>query len=173
MMHSPALDRFLEEWAAPGKLAQYGGPRAVRSRALEALGPLSAARADNSRRQLGIAFSDVVLSDVIDKNGALRTVGLATRLASASVVSRAEIELAMNADVPTCPHTGDPLVRGRDELTFVGVLLRKQIGSLNKHQTQTSFVERSLRLALAPGDFSATPFSERLRHAMTAVAAKS
>lgn len=169
---SPALDRFLEEWAAPGKLAEYGGPNAVRARVLETLRPLSAARAENFRRQLGISFSDLHLPDVIGKDGALRIIGLVARLASASTAERTEIEAAMSADAPMCPHTGVALARGRDALALVGVLLRKQIGTLNMHQTRTDFVERSLRLALAPGDFNSAPFSERLRDAMTAVIAR-
>ena len=172
IVSSPALDRFLDEWAASSKLHKYGGSQTVRTRLIEALRPLAAVRAENSRRQLGISFDELDVSDVTEKDGTLRVVSLAARLASASTVDRSVIEAAMKAAVPQCPHTGLPLTRGRDAMALIGVLLRTQIGTLNKHQTQAGFVERSMRLALAPADFSGTPFAARLDAALAAVAVK-
>jgi hypothetical protein len=167
LVESQALTRMLGEWASEGKLAEFGGVEAVRRWARESTGPLTVLRAINARDGLGIPFDRIEMQDLFDKRtGKLRTASLIGKLAELSQVSHAELQEKLDGERPICPQTSRPLSRGRDLLAVISALLRQLIGSLSKQQTAGGLVERSLRLALRPGDLDETPFRGRYKAAM-------
>jgi hypothetical protein len=166
VLRSAALDRFLAEWSVAEKIDGYGGVDAVRRRLTEVLEPVSVLRYENARRGLGLDFDAIVLTDVLDKDGTLKLTNLIGRLAD-SASDRTMLTEAAAGDAPQCPHTGRKLTRGRDAIDVLTMLLRKKIASMAKQQVSAKFVEKSLRLAVSPGDLDGTPFMDRFLAALT------
>ncbi|HET7443160.1 MAG TPA: DUF4435 domain-containing protein [Solirubrobacterales bacterium] len=167
LVESQALTRVLDEWASEGKLARFGGVEAVRRQARESTGPLAVLRAINARDGLGIPFDGIEMQDLFDKkSGELRTASLIGKVAGLSKVSHAELQEMLDGAPLICPQTNRPLSRGRDLLAAISALLRRSIGSLSKQQTAGGLVEKSLRLAIRPGDLDGTPFRDRYDAAM-------
>jgi hypothetical protein len=170
LLNSPALERFLEVWSSESKLAAFGGTQVVLRYSTDAVMPLAALRAATARGAFHMSFDNVRVTDVATKDGTLKTASLLGRAMMASRESPEKLNEVLAESPPTCPHTGAPLVRGRDVMALVGILLRKQIGALNAHQAHGNFVERSITLAFGEGDFSGTPFAARLSSSLAAVA---
>jgi len=167
LVESEALTRVLEEWASKPKLERFGGIDAVRVLARESTGPLAILRAVNARESLGLPFDVIELQDLFEKKtGKLRIASLVGRFVERSQLDHAELEKALADQRPICPNTKKPLARGRDLIAVITILLRRLIGSLSKQQAGERFVERSLRLALRPGDLDDTPFRSRFDAAM-------
>lgn len=167
LFESKALDRFLGEWASTAKLDRYGGISKVRSSAREHAIPMSSLRSANAMQSMGLVFSRLDIADMTDKkDGVIRIQSIVGRLTEISSVPRRDIEEALKADVPVCPHTNRPLARGRDLMAMLTAMLRQLIANLSKQQVTDDFVERSLRLASSEGDFDATPFKIRFEAAI-------
>lgn len=167
LIESEALARFLEEWASEDKLRAIGGVEGVRAVLRERVIPLSSLRAANARENLGLPFDSIEVMDVLDKaSAAMRRPSLVGKFIAMGDWTHKELEEAMDTEPPSCPHTNEPLAKGRDLMSILSVLLRQMIGSLSKQEVQNRFVERSIRLAVRKGDLDGTPFKERLDSAV-------
>lgn len=165
MLESPALERFLDEWASAEKLAEFGGLSVVRATLEKALREVSVLRRENAAQGLGILFDEIDLRAVFEADGSVKELSLVGRVANASARGSDEIRTLMGKEPGACPHTGACLVRGKDAMEVLSVLLRKAIGSLSAQQVKGAFVEKSMRLTMLPGDFDDTPFVSRLADA--------
>lgn len=167
LIEAEPLARFLDEWATKDKLEETGGVEGVRAILRERVSPMSSLRSANAENHLGIPFDSIELVDVIDKkSGSISRASLVGKLAAKGEWTHKELEEAMEANPPMCPHTSEPLARGRDLMSVLSVLLRQLIGSLNQQQVKGRLVERSIRLAVRKGDFDGTAFKQRLDAAM-------
>jgi hypothetical protein len=166
IVESEALDRLLEEWASKGKLERVGGANGVRKLLNEKTRPLAILRAANGRDSLGLPFDDLPMMDLFEKSrGDLKMGSMIDRLSHGGV-SRDELKECLSGEEPLCRDTHRPLRRGRDLMALLAIMLRRMIGSLSQQQVRHDFVARTMRLALAPGDFENMPFDARLRDAL-------
>lgn len=173
LIESESLTRFLAEWASKRKLEKIGDTNDVRTLLRERATPMSALRSVNARDKIGIPIDSVELADIVDKKiGEIKIPSLIGRLVAGSSISHDQLKNALEDECPVCPHTSQPLARGRDLMGILTALLRHILGSLSKQQVAGGFVERSMRLAAQEGDFDGTPFKSRFEAALkTAVAA--
>lgn len=160
------LDRVVEAWGTRAKLKKLGGPASLRARVVECVAPLSSLRAANVVERWGVAFKDLRVVDLVNRDRLeLNVRSVATKLANASV-SRDELEARSEADPPICPSTGTPLTSGKDAAAATDAALRKLAGNLSHQQVKDGLVARSLRLAVGLGDLSDTGFAERFESAL-------
>jgi Protein of unknown function (DUF4435) len=166
IVESEALDRVLEEWASKRKLERLGGSSGVRTLLRERAQPLAVLRSASARENLGLCFSELPIQDIVEKSQArIKNASLVSRLAKAGP-RRDRLEGLLAEDEPECPDTHQPLRRGKDLMSLLATMFRQMIGSLSRQQVRGDFVERTMRLALAPGDFDNTPFNARFRYAL-------
>lgn len=162
------LDRVVEAWGTRAKLKKAGGPASLRTRVVRCVAPLSSLRAANVLERWGLAFKDLSVVDLVDRDCLeLNVRSVAAKLANASV-SRRELEARSAADFPICPATGMPLTSGRDAASATDAALRKLVGNLSHQQVKDGVVARSLRLAVGRGDLSGSGFAERFESALAA-----
>jgi hypothetical protein len=166
IVESNALDRVLEEWASKRKLERAGGADGVRKLLAERTQPLAILRAANARKNLGLPFDELPIPALVEKSQArIKEESLIGRLASARI-GRNDLEELLAQEEPKCLDTGRPLRRGKDLMALLAVMLRRMIGNLGHQQARDDFVERTMRLALASGDFEDKPFTGRFHSAL-------
>jgi hypothetical protein len=161
------LERFLDAWGSQQKVHSVGGAQGLRDRLRGALTPISALRAANAEHGWGLSFKALDLVALLDKKSLDLDLDRAVlRLAAGKPgVTTDMLRKASSLAGPTCPHTGRPLVRGKDLLAGLEVALRNVVASLKHAQVQGDFVGRTLRAMVGPGDLSAVPFHERFNGA--------
>jgi hypothetical protein len=163
LFFSPALERFLREWASTQKLADIGGVASLRARIVQALDLVSRLRRGNALRHGSLAFDKVDFREVIDRGTfELKEQGLLARLAAGSGITRPDVAALAEPVETVCRYTGLPMVRGGDCIAAVAVSLRRLIGNLSAQQADWHLVDKSLRLAAREGDFDTAPFVARL-----------
>lgn len=169
LFHSPALERFLLEWASDSKMQQLGGCEPLRSIITDALEPVSRLRRGNSLKRAGLSFDDLDLTAVFNKDDlALNQVGLVARLARVSNCTAPEIErLLTESPIPVCADTGARLVRGKDCLAVLSVALRRLIANCSSHEATPQLLERALRLAVKTAKGVGGDFVSRFDLALT------
>jgi Protein of unknown function (DUF4435) len=161
-----ALPRLISEMASADKLRASGGTGGVIDRAWEAMaavGTLRRANADQAwglnfdgceiRRHIHLRTLDVKLDAI---NNALLSISVATNATAADLFALADF------DPPRCPVTGLVLVRGRDFLAFIGVALRRVIGSLPLHASKPDHLARLLRSTVRPDDIRPTKWRSKV-----------
>jgi hypothetical protein len=162
LIQTEVLDRFLDFWASSEKLGNFGGVDAVRRRLGDTLAPLSSLRAANAAQGWGLEFDSLPLQKLVN----LETLEIALdrllrRLASGSGRSERGLRMAAEAEPPKCPHTGRPLISGKDATGMLDVALRKAIGSLSMQQISDGLTRRGIQLGVGAGDLATTQFQTR------------
>lgn len=153
LMASPAARRAIEELASDEKLATYGLASLLDTVREQAV-PMGRLRRGNAMNGWGLVFDRIDLRSKVDKRTLeLNVLGLCMALAGTapSAVSVVELQsVAARGDSVGCPRTGRRRLRGRDQLAFVAVALRKLVGSCRKEQTDPEFLAAILRSAANP-----------------------
>lgn len=163
LIESKTLDALLKEYASETKLANYGGPEAVRTHLISQVSIVASLRAANAAYSWGISFDDVDISDRY-KEGVIKSQPLIDALLTASPESAATkanlVESAANP-APICPTTQRTLFRGRDAIALLPSMLKKAIAT-RKDKLGADALESTLRLAASPELLSDTSWFQRV-----------
>lgn len=158
LMGSPSALRAIEELASNEKLVSYGLD-ALLARVRDQATPLARLRRGNAINSWGLVFDSVDVRSKVDKRTLeLNVLALCMALApTVGGVSVGELQAVAAAGACVeCPRTGRRLLRGRDQLAFIGVALRKLVGSRPKEQTDPDFLAAVLRSSANPEWLRAT-----------------
>jgi hypothetical protein len=166
---SAALEALLEEVGSEEKLEAFGGTEALRDAVNSVLAPVCRLRRANALEGWGLPFDAVDLASKID----LRTLSLSVQSLCDALwrpdlgVAKSQLyEVAADGSVPTCPHSGAELIRGKDAVAVTGVALRRLIGSLTHQQASGDRLEETLRLASSDAHVSTTRWLSRVGAAL-------
>ena len=163
---SPLLDDVVEELGSSGKLKALGGIDNVRQVVLDAIRPLQRLRRANAVYRWGLPFDTL---DIRRKMSITTLTISPQRLcdslwrAELGVEKRELYEAASSFPEATCPATGQPLVRGRDALAALGVVLRRAAGNLTFQDAQSDRLAEIVRLRATKDAVSSTLWYRDLR----------
>jgi hypothetical protein len=166
LMASPAADRLVDELGSVLKLAAFGRKALFDTARVEAE-KVARLRRANGINGWGLVFDEVDIAGKVDRDSLFLSV---TRLSAAlqqttsADVKRSELEeVAEHGDLPNCPRSGRPLVRGEDQLSVVGVALRKLVGTRTKSQSEPEFLAAVLRASAVSDWLRSRSWFEDLR----------
>jgi hypothetical protein len=164
---SPALDRFIAEYADPNLFnsVMKGDVDDLRSRLLNAAIELSCCRLASHRHSLRIYFKDVRLFEFISSTELtidMEQLVMALIGRSNTTASVQDLKAYINVEKKN-KHDLCQLVNGHDIATILGVALQKMIASRRIAQTWGSEIESGLRLAFDWESFTKTELFNCLR----------
>ncbi len=145
-----AYDEWLSEIANEVKLAAFGGVAALREKITDSLLPLQRLRSANAHNGWGLVFDSLDLRKKASKEDLsikLQVLCDSVWHTDAGPTKNDVFEAAISFEVPTCPATGHPLLRGKDAIALTAVALRRLVGSLTLQATNLEQLEAGLRLA--------------------------
>jgi hypothetical protein len=160
-----ALERYLAEHADKEALQALGGFSDIREFLLNAAFPLSCCRYVNERDGHRLYFKDLRYEDFMD----VENIVVDVQNLCAIVIDRSNThclpdQLLRLISVETIKgHDLMQLSRGHDVAAFLGLALRKRLGSRRMQQTWASEIESGLRLAFEWAHFTSTQLYRCLR----------
>lgn len=165
LMGSPAAPRAIEELASDAKLMRYGVDSLL-ERVRDQAQPLGRLRRANAQNSWGLVFDSIDLRSKVDKSTLeldVLALCMALTATTADRVSADELKVvASEGSSVACPRTGRRLLRGRDQLAFVGVALRKLVGTRPREQIDPEFLGAVLRAAANPDWLRASQWYRRI-----------
>lgn len=163
---SPVLDDVIEEIGSRQKINAFGGTAAVKQAAIEAVRPLQRLRRASAIHGWGLPFDSLDLRRKISmKTLDMRSESLCDALWNAELgVRKARLyEAAASYPEAICPVTGQQLVRGRDALASLGVLMRRAVGNLQFQEAHSDRLSEAVRLRATESTLASTKWLHRLR----------
>ncbi len=160
------LDDVIQEVGSRQKVNAFGGTAAVKQAAVEAVLPLQRLRRANAVHGWGLRFDSLDLRRKISMTTLdIRIESLCDALWNADLgVHKSRLyEAAASYPEAICPVTGQQLVRGRDALASLGVLMRRAVGNLKFHEAHSDRLSEAVRLRATESTLASTQWLHRLR----------
>jgi hypothetical protein len=160
-----AFDNLLHELASEQKLASFGGVSAVREKVISSAIEIAIIRTANCANGWGLPFDSVDISKKIDRNAlSIKRLSYCQALTQSVNVDvhhnvlteTLRVELKDKHSRPD----GEALFSGKDALVFVGVALKKEIGTCAGDVTRYDHLARVLRLSAGIRIMDLSPLSE-------------
>jgi hypothetical protein len=162
---SPILDDVVDEIGSAQKLHALGGVTAVRQAATDAVRPLQRLRRANAVHGWGLPFDTLDLRRKVSMTSlTMGNQSLCDALWSGDLgIAKGQLyEAAASYPEATCPVTGLPLVRGRDALAALGVVLRRAAGNLSFQDAHPNRLSEMVRLRATEAALASTRWLVRL-----------
>lgn len=160
-----ALERYLLEHADSEAVSSLGGCSGVRELLLGSAVPLSCSRYISDRDGHRLYFKDIKYEDFVNvESVAIDIDSLCTIVIDRSNTRCLPDQLSRLISIEMANgHDLMQLSRGHDVAAFLGLALRKRIGSRRVQQTWSSEIEAGLRLAFEWAHFTTTQLYQCLR----------
>lgn len=166
LLDTEAFSQLLQEFGSAEKVASYGGVEAVRQTVMSLVEPLARLRAANAQKNWGLVFDAVDLAAKLKvSDPKFQEMAFCDALLSSSpksVCGRQDLLSVWREKHRATAGNGVVLIRGRDALAVLGVLLRRKIGSLTRDQAQADHLAGSLRLAASSSTVRRTTWHQAL-----------